>query len=87
MSGPDRSWVDKLDGWLERNEGNVFLKLRMVYATVVIRSKTYHAYTAINISSTEWEIPALVICWFISSPFFLPRLLRFREEDKENIFG
>lgn len=52
----------------------LFLKLRMVYATVVIRPKAYHAYTTINISSTDERSQK-------------SRLLRFREEDKGNIFG
>lgn len=52
----------------------IFLKLRMVYATVIIRPKAYHACTTINISSAKeksWK----------------SKLLRFREEDKGNIFG
>lgn len=34
----------------------IFLKLRMVYATVIIRPKAYHACTTINISSAKREI-------------------------------
>lgn len=52
----------------------LFLRLRMVYATVIIRPKVYHAYTTINISSTDER-------------FQKSRLLRFREENKGNIFG